>query len=267
MGKVVFLKLGGSLITDKTKPFTQKPAVIRNIAQQIKKALDKDAKISLVIGNGAGSYAHYPAVLYKMRNGIKTEKQKMGFCLVQDAAARLNRIVVEQLLKAGVKCMSLNPSSMIVSKDGKIKDFFVDPVIKLLRLGITPVLYGDIVYDEKLGSQIYSTEMLLTELALRFKKLKIEVNSIIHNGITSGVMDEKGNLIPRISSDNFKTLKKIFTSTKGFDVTGGMLHKVRESLKLAKHGMKTVIINGVSQKDLLKKAILGEEVVGTVIYG
>src|SRR3989344_6696183 len=166
MKKIILLKLGGSLITDKTKPYTARMKIVRNLAVQIKAALRKDSKLQLIIGNGSGSFAHYPAVKYKIRDGIKKEEQKMGFCEVQNAAANLNRIIVGELLKAGVKAMSINPSSMIVSQNGTIKKFFIDPLVGLLKLNITPVLYGDIVFDEKQGAKIFSTEQLLGYIAV-----------------------------------------------------------------------------------------------------
>ncbi len=265
MNKVILVKLGGSLITDKEKPFTAKMRVIKNLAQQIKAALQNDPKIKLVIGNGGGSFPHCPAVKYQMKEGIKNEEQKMGFCLVQDAAARLNRIIVNELLKIGVKAVSVHPSSMIIASNGKIIKFFTEPIINLMKLGITPVIYGDIVYDQVLGSKIFSTEQLLSELAMVLKKNNIPVDRVIHNGLTKGVLDIDGKLIPLISEKSIQDIKKIFTGTKGFDVTGGMLHKVGESMELAKYGITTLIVNGNAKKNLLKNAILGMKVEGTVI--
>jgi len=263
--KIILIKLGGSLITDKEKPFTAKIEIIKDLARQIKEALDKDKDIQLIIGNGGGSFPHYPAVKYNMNQGIKTKDQEKGFCLVQDAASQLNRIIVGELLKAGVQAVSMNPSSMIISYNGKIKDFFVDPIIKSLSLNLVPVVYGDIVIDEVFGSKIYSTEQLLGKIALKLIKQNFKIEKIIHNGITIGVLDENNQNIPKINKDTFAKIEKNFTLAKGFDVTGGMLHKVKESLNLAQKGIKSLIINGTSKRDLLKRAILGETVVGTVI--
>lgn len=265
MKKIVFVKLGGSLITDKERPFTAKIDVIKNLAKQIKEALREDSKLRLVIGNGGGSYPHYPAVKYKMSEGLKNERQKIGFCEVQDAAAQLNRLIVRELLNVKVKAVSVNPSSMIIASGGEIKTFFIEPIIEFLKLGLTPVLYGDIVYDEVFGAKIFSTEQLLTELSLQFKQRGLLVEKIIHNGITLGVLDRQGNLIPLITKKNIKKIQSIFTKTKGFDVTGGMLHKVNEALRLTHFGIKTLIINGNAKKNLLKEAILGLKVKGTLI--
>ncbi|KKQ01561.1 MAG: hypothetical protein US11_C0006G0003 [Candidatus Roizmanbacteria bacterium GW2011_GWA2_36_23] len=265
MKKVILIKLGGSLITDKEKPYTAKIKIIKNLALQIKTAVDNQPNIRLIIGNGGGSFPHYPAVKYKMGQGIKNEEQKMGYCLVQDAAAKLNRIIINELLKIHVKVVSLNPSSMIIAHNGKIKNFFIEPVVKFIDLGIIPVIYGDIVYDEVLGSKIFSTEQLLSEIALQLKKKNRLVDRVIHNGLTKGVLDIEGNLIPEISNKNIHNIESAFTSTKGFDITGGMWHKVKESLDLTQYGITTLIINGNAKKNLLMKAILGTAVEGTIV--
>jgi len=264
--RIILIKFGGSLITEKQIPFTPKISVIDDLSRQIKETLDEDKNIQLIIGNGGGSFPHYPALKYKMNEGIRDEKQKLGFCLVQDAASRLNRIVVNSLLKNNLKSVSLNPSSMIITKNGKIKKFFPYSLLSMLNLGLIPVTYGDIVFDEINGSCILSTEVILNSLALFLKKQGFRVNKIIHNGSTKGVLDKKGKTIKIISQKNFSQIKKNFFSIKGFDVTGGMLHKVKESLSLSKYGIKSFIINGTAEKDLLKKILLEKKIKGTLIF-
>ncbi len=265
MEKIVLLKLGGSLITDKTKPYTPKLNIIKQLAIQIKQALEEDKNLRLIIGNGGGSFPHYPAVKYKVSEGVKTEIQKEGMCKVQDAASRLNRIIVSNLLDQKINAFSYNPSSGIITENGKIKEVFFKPLIGLLELNIVPVLYGDIVYDEKLGCKILSTEVLLSEVCKFLLKKKYKVVRIIHNGLTPGVLDKNNKLIPVITKENFSKIKHVFYSSEGFDVTGGMLHKVQEALKLADLGVETLIINGVQEKDILKNALLGKPVRGTKI--
>ncbi|MFN8459248.1 MAG: hypothetical protein U0401_32125 [Anaerolineae bacterium] len=57
MTELVLLKLGGSVITDKTKPFTARMDVIERLAQEINHALtDRGGDLQLIIGHGAGSF-------------------------------------------------------------------------------------------------------------------------------------------------------------------------------------------------------------------
>lgn len=262
--KLILIKLGGSLITDKLKPFTIREDIIRNLAKQVKEVMDERKDLLLIVGNGGGSFPHFPAVRYQMEEGIKNEKQKYGFCLVQDAAAQLNRIIVGAFLREKIKAISFNPSSSLICQNGKIKTFYLDSMLGYLNLGLIPVIYGDIVFDKKKGSKILSTEVLINFLALKLKKYGFFVEKIIHNGITKGVLDEQGNVIKKISKRNFYRIEKVLKKTAGFDVTGGMRHKINEALEIAKKGIKTFIINGGEGK-ILKKAILGESVEGTII--
>lgn len=262
---VTLLKLGGSLITDKSKPYTERAEIIKVLVRQIREALEENNRLRLIIGNGAGSYAHYPAKLYEVSNGITRESQKMGFCMVQDGAARLNRIIVSALLREGVRAISISPSSLCITRNGRIKKFFIEPIIGLLSLNMVPVIYGDIVFDETRGCAIVSTEVLLSHIALLFINQKRKIKEIIHNGVTKGVLDLSGEVIPVITQKNIAKLQKVFTSVTGYDVTGGMIHKVRESLKLTKYGITSRIINGISEENLLKRALKGSATSGTKI--
>lgn len=263
--RLIFLKLGGSLVTDKEKPYSIKKEIIIDLARQIKEAINEDKNVALVIGNGAGSFGHFPAIKYKMERGINSEKQIYGYCIVQDAVAQLNRIIVSELLKAEINACSINPSSIIVSENGVIKDFFINPIIEMIKKGIIPVLYGDIVIDKTIGAKIFSTEQILNALAIKFQKLKIKVGMIIHSGQTKGVFDKAGKLIKIINKRNHKELEKIYFKMQGYDITGGMSHKVLECINLSRYKIKSLIFNGASNENLLKKAILGNIIEGTIV--
>ncbi|MFQ6033183.1 MAG: amino acid kinase, partial [Candidatus Zixiibacteriota bacterium] len=75
---------------------------------------------------------------------------------------------------------------------------------------------------------------------------------------------KKGETIPLITADNFKDYQKIIGQSEGTDVTGGMIHKVKEALGLAREGVPGLIIDGISN-GVLSKAVLGEKVLGTEI--
>lgn len=263
MKKLVLVKLGGSLITDKKKPFTERKETIKRLAAEIH-TVRKRMGVHLVIGHGGGSYPHVPAKKYKTANGVANKRSLRGIAEVQDAAARLNRIITHELIGAGEDAVSLSPSSFMIANDGRVQRAFFEPLLKLLELNMLPVVYGDVVLDRKMGCCILSTEKILNFLAAELKG-KYKIEKIIHCGITDGVYDRAGKVIPLITPKNFKKIKLQIGESEGIDVTGGMLHKVEESLKTAlKFEIETVIING-SISGQLKKAILGEKVQGTMI--
>jgi isopentenyl phosphate kinase len=61
MGEIVFLKLGGSLIKDKTQPYTSRPEMLAQVAGEIQSAKSDKADLRLVLGHGSGSFGHYAA--------------------------------------------------------------------------------------------------------------------------------------------------------------------------------------------------------------
>jgi len=53
---LIFLKLGGSLITNKDLPNTARQLVLNRIAGEISNALQHNKQIKLLIGHGSGSF-------------------------------------------------------------------------------------------------------------------------------------------------------------------------------------------------------------------
>ena len=76
---LIFLKLGGSLITDKSNAHTARPDVLRRLAAEILTALDAQPDLRLVIGHGSGSFGHIPAHRYHTRVGVRTASEWAGF--------------------------------------------------------------------------------------------------------------------------------------------------------------------------------------------
>lgn len=160
MRRVILIKFGGSLITDKTQPFTSKPETIKRLCSELARARKKTKKL-FILGNGGGSFPHQPAVEFRTAEGIVNQRSYQGIAVVQDAAARLNRIIVAELLKAGLNAVSLHPSGFMITEDGEIKKAFMEPILKLLEFEILPVVYGDVGLDLKKGCCILSTEKSL----------------------------------------------------------------------------------------------------------
>ena len=72
MTRLMFLKLGGSVITDKNKANTPDIKRIDAIALAIHKTLELDTSLSLLIGHGSGSFGHHAANKYGTRDGVST---------------------------------------------------------------------------------------------------------------------------------------------------------------------------------------------------
>ena len=271
MDEIILVKLGGSVITNKNVPFSEDLSIIKKLAKEIHEAR-QEKKFRLVVGHGGGSYPHIPASKFKTNDGIIDNKSYEGIAKVQDAASRLNRIIVRELLNVGENAMSIQLSSCSISENGQMKEMFLEPIKKLLDFDMVPVPYGDVGLDRKKGCYIISTERIFDYLARNLSKMdeKYRISRIIMCARVRGVFTDNpdinsyAELIKEITPKNIKEVESSLKGSFGIDVTGGMLHKVKMLLELAKLGVESEVINA-KEPDLLKRALLGERGLGTVI--
>jgi isopentenyl phosphate kinase len=262
MRKLLLIKLGGSLITDKGRDFTARPEVIHRLAAEIKSA-QTDYSHHIILAHGSGSFAHTFAHQYQTQSGITDDQGLTGLSLVADAAIQINRIVIKILLEAQLRAISFAPASLFVAKSGKLHQANTTPVFQALKIGMLPVLYGDVILDMDRGSSIFSSETTLGILAQHARRDYRDIR-IIYCGNTDGVYDPDGQTIPLITPTIFEKIRQYLGGSDKKDVTGGMMHKVQESLILARLGITTQIISG-TRPDALKRAILGQQTAGTLI--
>lgn len=227
-GGVLFLKLGGSLITDKTEVESIRVDVLTRVASEVAGALRADADLRLVLGHGSGSFGHVHAQTHGTRAGVSSDGEWRGFVDVSDSALRLNRAVTAALLQAGVAAISLSPSASAVVSDGKIESLAVEPIKAALAAGLVPVIHGDVAFDTVRGGTILSTEEVMTYLAPHLRPSRL-----LLAGEVPGVYDLEKNVISHISDENFEAVKVALGGSRGADVTGGMATKVRDMLALS----------------------------------
>ena len=246
----MLVKLGGSVITDKSKKYVFKEKTVRRLAKEIKNSGEK-----VVIVHGAGSFGHILAKKYRLDKGFIHDRQVKGVAIVQRDVKDLNLKVINCLIGAGMNPVSIPPSSVVECRNKKIEKINLDVFKKYLNLGLTPVTFGDVVLDRKLGFCIVSGDLLMLRLARVFKPEKavfvVDVDGVHMNGKMVNKVDKKtiGNLERK--------------KTKISDVTGSMYEKVKIALKMS--GLtKTVIING-NVKGRLGDTLKGRRVVGTVV--
>ncbi|HET9946866.1 MAG TPA: isopentenyl phosphate kinase [Patescibacteria group bacterium] len=254
--ELILIKLGGSVITDKSKPYTFQEQVAQTLIKQIKKA-----NKPVLIAHGAGSFAHTSAKKYGGTHGYTNT---LGISHVSKDARELNQLIISEFLAEDMPAVSFSPMSMIVSDKGKTVGQFFESLEETIKQGIIPVVFGDVIWDKTWKSTIYSGERVLNDIAFFLLKKKYPITKIIQVGKTSGVYDTVGKTIPHITQENWPTLRKMVFGSDETDVTGGMEHKVIQAITLAKQGLSTLLINGTKENEL-SKALLGERVEGTLI--
>ena len=146
------IKLGGSVITYKK---SRKPRFKRKVMDRLAKEI-RDSGQELVIVHGAGSFGHPLASKYELHLGYKNKRQLKGIAEVQRDVKNLNLKVMNALIDAGIKAVSVAPIAFIKFENGMLRGMDKTIFRKYLGLGLTPVTFGDVVLDERKGICICS---------------------------------------------------------------------------------------------------------------
>lgn len=241
---LIFLKLGGSLITDKNQPHTPRIDVIHRLAEEIAASFRENPAIQCVIGHGSGSFGHHEGEKYGTRYGVRTTAQWLGFAEVWYSARSLNQIVVESLISSGLPVISFPPSSSVIAGDGKINSWDLTPIRSALAGGLVPLVFGDVVFDSHRGGTILSTEDLFVYLAKNLQPARI-----LLAGIEKGVWEDFptcSQLISHITPETYLQLCGQVTGSVSTDVTGGMAEKVKLLTEMVEliPGLQACIFSG-----------------------
>jgi isopentenyl phosphate kinase len=273
MDDLVFLKLGGSLITDKMQPYTPRLDKLDQVAFEIKSALSRIPGLKLILGHGSGSFGHYavkeqtsllnlPPFSPKKRGENEMTYWK-GFSEVWFRASQLNRFVMEALNKAGIPAIAFPPSALVSAQDGTIQHWDLTALQSALHAGLVPVIYGDIVFDAVRGGVVLSTEKLLFYLAQQ-----LPMKRVLLAGLEAGVWADfpaRLQTVKKITPSSLNSVAGGIGASHGMDVTGGMRSKVEEMLGLVQLIPKlSVQIFSGEEAGNVEKALRGEDL-GTLI--
>lgn len=260
---LIFLKLGGSLITEKAQARTPRLEVMKRLAEEIAAALQENPALSLLLGHGAGSFAHVPAKKHATRQGVYTSEQWRGFADVWWEAAALNRLVMDALHAVNLAAIALPPSASVIGQDGRVTRWDLGPIQTALAAKLLPVIFGDVIFDTIRGGTILSTEDLFEHLAIHLWPRRI-----LLAGVEPGVWGDYPactQLTTEITPDNYERIAPQLGGSNATDVTGGMAAKVQQSLALVKEipSLEALIFSGLEAGNLL--AALRGDKVGTVV--
>jgi isopentenyl phosphate kinase len=260
--RLVFVKFGGSLITDKRQRETPRRDVLQRLAKELQAARETDPALRIVLGHGSGSFGHWEASQYNTQDGVNTAEGWHGFARVSAAAARLNRIVTDTLLDAGVPVLSLQPSASVLAESGEIVAWTLDPIRRALEQNLVPLVFGDVAFDRAQGGTILSTETLLVHLAATLRPQRV-----LLLGNAPGVLDDQQEIIPLITPQSYPKIARFLRGSAHVDVTGGMADKVEQMLDLVQRiaGLRVWILTGRKPGNLYKALLAPHSITGTLI--
>ncbi|AGK60557.1 putative archaeal kinase [Archaeoglobus sulfaticallidus PM70-1] len=259
--EIIILKIGGSIITDKSKGSFEKAKfdVIERISREISQFLMENRK-KIILVHGAGSFGHPHVEKYN----LKEKKELRGVLTTHFACKRLNSIVCDKLLENGVHALGIHPlTSFFLDEKLNINiDLFLD----MLTEDIIPVTHGDMIYNRKRKFfEVLSGDSIISALMgeLSDRKLRVglatDVDGVIYDG----------RVVKEINADNFEEVlsaidKSAMDAERKSDVTGGMKGKIG-ALFRSIHGSEVRIFNGAIEGNIIK--FLKGEALGTLIRG
>ncbi|MBN2048748.1 MAG: isopentenyl phosphate kinase family protein [Anaerolineaceae bacterium] len=260
----IFLKLGGSLITEKDRAQTARYDRLRQAAEEIVEAYQTHPNLELIIGHGSGSFGHIAARKHHTRSGVDTQAEWLGFAEVWQDARKLNQIVIEVFREHQLPVIAFPASASVISRRRVVQTWNLEALLAALEHRLIPIVYGDVVFDLDLGGTILSTEEIFIHLSSI-----LSPDRILLAGIEEGVwadFPKNTRVIPSITADNFETVRGMIQGSASPDVTGGMIQKVSTMLSLVKQNpaMEISIFSGI-QKGNLSRALSGENC-GTRIH-
>lgn len=259
--KPMVLKIGGSVITDKNGELEARTDVIDRLAGEIERAAIK----RLVVIHGGGSFGHTKAQQYGIKDGLKDPSQLAQFAETHHVMTVLNGLLMDSLIWHSVPAVSVTPSSVIITKEGRIATFDETAMRKLLEMDMTPVMYGDAVLDSKIGFTIMSGDQLAATLATRLEAERIVIGVDV-DGLFNGdpKAEKTAKLFEHLTVDELRKLQGKLGKSTACDVTGGMFGKMAELLHAVERGIPATIVNA-SEPDNVYLALKGERVRGTTI--
>jgi len=259
MKPLYILKIGGSVATFKDQPgFSVQTKLLKKIARSIKKALDKK-DFDLILINGAGAAGHQLAAEHNHKNGTLTEKSFLGALESRIVNQKLNLAITKIFNKEGLRSTTIHTASVVTFSNNKLLSLNSKIIKEALKQKCIPALYGEMVFDKKLGMAICSGDVIASYLSKKLEATKIFFASDI-----DGICDQdphtnkNTNLIKEINIKNINKELKI-TGSHNIDTTGGLLGKIK-NIAVSNHSrLKAVeIFNGFKPENF-KKSLLEEK--------
>lgn len=249
---LIFLKLGGSTITDKTRETTPEPDVIRDAARALCEARDQVPDLRILLGHGSGSFGHFTAKKF----GYGQRDNWRAYAETSASAQRLNRIVTDIMLDENVPVVSLQPSASARTRGGELYALDWTNAQTALEHNLLPLVYGDVAFDDARGMAIISTDAIFGFLAPLLKPSRLIYTTAVSGIFTADPITHPGaERIDEITPATFERLGARVGGSHGVDVTGGMLDKLERAVALAQQMPGLEILLTGSQADSIYTAL------------
>ena len=262
---IFIIKLGGSIITDKSNPFSLRKdrikALIEQIAQYYRSTQHENNSSKIIIVHGGGSFGHPMANQYLIHKGINhnIENQILGLSKTHFAMLQLNMEITKALEKESIPFLVF-PPAICFQKDneGMISFKNKESLIEALKKEIIPIFFGDIVFTSRNNFGILSGDDIIEYLAENLcwiTKGTAKVSKVVYVFDQDGIFYETETNERKIFnefSENSLILFKNINLNNSIDVTGSIEKKIETILRITRLGIPVELINGYESKRLME---------------
>ena len=264
----LILKIGGSSISNKmllykalkTKSngdikaaLTLENSIIEQIAAEIG-ALFKGGMKNMIILTGVGSPGHFTVLRYGLHKGFSGDvSQHIGLLDAQIAVNRLRQSLLEAFFKNGMPVVQVYASSIYESDKMRIIRGDTSNFERFLKIGVIPVISGDMVPDKTMGYSVLSGDQILLDLVKKFRPKKIILGSDVDGLFDSDPkVNPNAKLIPEV---NGTEIEELIQQLEGGDASGQMKGKLIEIKHLLDLGFKDIILLNINKPGVLNQAV------------
>ncbi len=224
---MIIIKLGGSIITDKSEYRKFNEKIVENIVK-ILKVMNKQ----MIIIHGGGSFGHIKSKEFGLPGPV-SERTIEGMNIVHNDMVELNLKISRVFQDNNIYNISLPVSSLVYDN---IKNYNI--FSRYLTYGITPISYGDTyLHGKDIG--IYSGDNIVYDVSKRFMP-----DYVVFFSDVDGIFDKN----PKTNPDArlLKTISGDFQhDIINADVTGGIIHKYKKMKSISDLGIPVYLINGL----------------------
>ncbi|KAJ3213222.1 hypothetical protein HDU67_003161 [Dinochytrium kinnereticum] len=261
MPSPIIVKIGGSVLTDKSTINTLRQDTINSIASAIKSHVTSHLPPPLILIHGAGSFGHIIARQHNLTSHTKAppadspRATPQGVSATRVSVQTLSNHFASALISKNISPVVLTPSALIQLHDGVVQnpERLFQAVQQALDDGLVPLLHGDVVMDDRWGGRVYGGDALLSLLCSHFRP-----STALFVCSVSGVLDGAMNVVPEVFFDENGDVvgRGLMVGSAVNDVTGGMAGKVKTCSEVVSGGW----VEG-------NVAIVGVEEFGSVMMG
>jgi len=246
LAPITLVKLGGSLITDKAKPFSYRGEVVSSLGGEIAASGQ-----GVVLVHGGGSFGHTVAKEYGLSSSSYSRAGR-GVSRTRAAMYELNQLVCRSLIEAGVEPYPFSPYDILSAAPTSAARSWI---LRLLSAGLSPTTFGDVSSYAR-GFRVLSGDTIMYELA-RILKPERCVFAMDVDGLYRG---EDKTLLPKVSRGEVQRLKV----GRADDATGGIKPKLKVAAKIAAMGIRVGFVSGFRTSEFAK-CLKGLDFYGTVV--